>query len=192
MPTRDLPPRAHRSRVDTAVPGPHNQRVAKNSRVPGAVGAIPVVGGLIKTADSQAQFLQEMLEQNARLVGQFPATMKSFNDTLERFNQTVARLDQVVTTIEAATERVLGPLEQVSAKLERAVAAVDLPSLRDVPARLESLRAEALPALRAATDTQRQVALLSATVERVVAVLSEMPGAGILRRIATGHAESGS
>ena len=34
--------------------------------------------------------MQELLEQNARLIGQFPATMKTFNDSLERFNQTVA------------------------------------------------------------------------------------------------------
>ncbi|MEO6886907.1 MAG: hypothetical protein ABI232_11590 [Jatrophihabitantaceae bacterium] len=163
--------------------------MAKNSRVPDAVGAIPLVGDLLKTADNQAQFLQDMVEQNARLVGQFPTTMKNFNDALERFNQTVGRLDKVVSTIEAATERVLGPLEEVSAKLERVLTAVDLPSLRDIPARLDSLRAEALPALRAATDTQRQVAMLAATVERVITVLGEIPGASILRRITAGRGE---
>ena len=52
-------------------------------------GAIPVVGDLVRSADAQARWMQELLEQNARLVGQFPATMKTFNDSLERFNQTV-------------------------------------------------------------------------------------------------------
>jgi hypothetical protein len=41
--------------------------------------------------------------------------------------------------------------------------------------------------LKAATDTQRQVQLLTSTIERVVATLSELPGAGILRRLATGR-----
>ena len=111
-----------------------------------------------------------MLEQNARLVGQFPATMRTFNDSLERFNQTVQRLDRAVTQIETATRTLVVPLERIAAVLD--------------PKLFESLRKEALPALRAATDTQRQVARLQGTVERVVAVASELPGAGILRRLA--------
>lgn len=95
--------------------------MVKASRVPPAVGALPVVGDLVRQADTQAQWLQDMLEQNARLVGQFPATMRTFNDTLERFNQTVARLDRAVTTIEAATDRVVRPLERVVPVLERQV-----------------------------------------------------------------------
>ncbi|MEO8887721.1 MAG: hypothetical protein ABI301_04220 [Jatrophihabitantaceae bacterium] len=165
--------------------------MAKTSRVPSAVGAIPVVGDLIKQADSQAQWMQDMVEQNARMLGQFPATMKSFNDTLERFNETVARLDRIVSTVEAAVDRMLGPLEVLAPKLERLVSVVDIPSVQDIPEVLDALRKEALPALRAATDTQRQVALLSTTVERVAGVLSELPGAGILRRIATGRADLG-
>jgi ABC-type transporter Mla subunit MlaD len=144
----------------------------------------------MKQADNQAQWMQELIEQNARLVGQFPATMKNFNDTLERFNQTVARLDKVVSTVEAASDRFIGPLEELAPKLERLVSVVDIPSVRDIPDVLDALRKEALPALRAATDTQRQVALLSATVDRVVSILSELPGAGILRRIATGRPDA--
>jgi ABC-type transporter Mla subunit MlaD len=74
--------------------------VAKTSRVPSAVGSIPLVGDLMKQADTQAQWLQELVEQNARLVGQLPATIKTFNDSLERFNQTVGRLDRMVTQVE--------------------------------------------------------------------------------------------
>jgi ABC-type transporter Mla subunit MlaD len=176
--------------VDTDGATADNHRVPKNSRVPSAVGAIPVVGDLMKQADNQAQWMQELIEQNARLVGQFPATMKNFNDTLERFNQTVARLDKVVSTVEAASDRFISPLEDLAPKLERLVSVVDIPSVRDIPDVLDALRKEALPALRAATDTQRQVALLSATVDRVVSILSELPGAGILRRIATGRPDA--
>jgi GTP1/Obg family GTP-binding protein len=131
--------------------------MAKSSRVPPAVGAIPVVGDLVNKADSQAQWLQELVEQNARMLAQLPETMRNFNASLERFNQTVDRLDRMVTRVERTT---------------------DLVSLAD------SLRKETIPALRAATDTQRQVALLQATVERVATVLSELPGAGLLRRLA--------
>ncbi|MGI8761864.1 MAG: hypothetical protein ACR2LF_11345 [Jatrophihabitantaceae bacterium] len=164
--------------------------MAKNSRVPAAVGAIPVVGELVKQADSQAQWLQDTIEQNARLVGQFPDTMKSFNDALERFNQTVARLDRVVSGVESATAQVLGPMEDVAARLERLAATIDVRSLGDIPDVLNAMRKEALPALRAATDTQRQVALLTATVDRVVGLLAELPGAGVMRRMGGRRSEA--
>lgn len=150
--------------------------MAKNSRVPSAVGAIPVVGDLVKQADSQAQWLQDMLEQNARLVSQFPATLKSFNDSLEQFNKTVGRLDRTVTRIESAANQMTAPLDRV----------------RDLPEALESLRREALPALRAATDTQTQVAVLTATLERIISLIAELPGAGIVRRMAAGRPDAES
>jgi ABC-type transporter Mla subunit MlaD len=152
----------------------------ESSRVPSAVGAIPLVGDLVKSADQQARWMQEVLEQNARLVGQFPATMKAFNDSLERFNQTIGRLDRAVTRIEGASKNLVGPMERVAG-------ALDPKTLREIPEVLDALRKEAVPALRAATDTQKQVALLQATIDRVIAVLSELPGAGMLRRLATGE-----
>jgi ABC-type transporter Mla subunit MlaD len=149
----------------------------ESSRVPSAVGSIPVVGDLVKSADQQARWMQEILEQNARLVAQFPATMKSFNDALERFNQTIGRLDRAVTRIETASKNLTGPLEKVSA-------ALDPKALRDIPEVLDAVRREAVPALRAATDTQQQVARMQATIDRVIAVLGDLPGAGVLRRLA--------
>jgi ABC-type transporter Mla subunit MlaD len=155
----------------------------ESSRVPSAVGAIPVVGDLVKSADHQARWMQEVLEQNARLVGQFPATMKSFNDSLERFNQTIGRLDRAVTRIETASKNLTGPMEKMAG-------ALDPKTLREIPEILDALRKEAVPALRAATDTQRQVALLQATIDRVIAALGELPGAGMLRRLATGDSQA--
>lgn len=93
--------------------------MAKSSRVPPALGALPVVGELAKQAEEQARWIQDLLEQNTRLVAQLPATMKSFNDSLERFNQTVARLDRVVGQVEAAAGRLIGPLEQLSRRVDR-------------------------------------------------------------------------
>jgi ABC-type transporter Mla subunit MlaD len=150
--------------------------MAKNSRVPGAVGSIPVVGDLLKQADGQAQWLQDLVEQNSRLVGQLPATMKNFNDTLERFNQTVTRLDAMVTRVESTANQLIGPVDQIDKLINR----LDLPQLA------ETLRREALPALRAATDTQKQVALLTSTIDRVTAMLAELPGMGLMRRFAGG------
>lgn len=170
-------------RLDTAGGSHYESGVAKNSRVPSAVGAIPLVGDLVKQADSQAQWLQELLEQNARLVGQLPKTVKSFNDSLERFNEMVTRLDGVVTSIEGTTAALVGPLEQVVPALDRVMGTLDLPRMREIPDVLDALRREALPALRAATDTQKQVALLTATMDRVIAVLNELPGAGLVRRL---------
>lgn len=163
----------------------YKRQVAKNpehSRVPSALGAIPVVGDLAKQAEAQAQWMQEVVEQNARLVGQFPATLKSFNDALERFNDTVSRLDRAVTRMETATRNLTGPVDRLTA-------ALDPRTLRELPGALEALRKEALPALRAATDTQRQVAVIQQTLDRVVAVLGELPGAGLLRRMAAPRSE---
>ena len=178
-----------RRTVDTYPVTAYESPVAKkseSSRVPSAVGAIPVVGDLVRNADAQARWMQEVVEQNARLLGQFPATMKSFNDALERFNQTVSRLDHAVTQLDRATSTLTGPLERVTSALDPRV-------LRDLPATLESLRSslaeETLPALRAATDTQQQVALLQSTLERIVAVMAELPGAGILRRVSSGRVD---
>jgi ABC-type transporter Mla subunit MlaD len=93
--------------------------MTNKSRVPPAVGSIPVVGELVKQAEEQARWLQDVVEQNARLVGQLPATMKSFNDSLERFNQTVARLDRVVSRVERAANQLIGPLDLLAQRMDR-------------------------------------------------------------------------
>jgi ABC-type transporter Mla subunit MlaD len=153
------------------------------SRVPAAVGSIPLLGGFVKGADAQAQWVADLLEQNARLVGQLPATLKSFNDGLERFNQTVTQLDRSVARIEQATRALTGPLDRVAS----AAGAFDPKTLRELPDTLDTLRREAVPALRAATDTQRQVASLAATIDRVVALIGELPGMGVVRRLRAGR-----
>lgn len=181
---------AARSSRSTGTPSSgYESRVAKNpdsSRVPSAVGSLPVVGGLVKNAEAQAKWMQEIVDQNARLVAQFPATMKSFNDSLERFNQTIGRLDRLVTQLERTSKSLTGPMERI-------VAAFDPKSLRDLPEALDSLRqslvSEALPALRATTETQHQVDRLQASVERVITLVSELPGAGTLRRLVTGRTD---
>lgn len=136
--------------------------MSKTSRVPSAVGAIPVLGELVKRADGQAQWVQELIEQNARMLSQLPATMKALNDSLERFNQTVGRLDSVVTRIETTATQLLSPLEQVAPNLDRMVSV--------------------------ATDTQRQVALLTSTIDGLTGLLNELPGAGFVRRFTGGRA----
>ncbi len=54
--------------------------------------------------------------------------------------------------------------------------------MRDIPELVDTLRHEALPALRAATDTQQQVAALAAMLDRMADLLGELPGAGLVRR----------
>jgi len=149
--------------------------MAKKSRVPSAVSAIPIVGDLARRADSQAGWVQDLVEQNTRLIGQLPATLKAFNDSLERFSQTVARLDRLVTRVESVTNQLIGPLEEIGPRLER---------VREIPDLVDTLRREALPALRAATTTQNQVAVLTSTLDRALGIISELPGAGLVRRIA--------
>ena len=175
---------SYRTPVDSGASASYQSGMAKNSRVPSAVGSIPVVGDLVKTAEGQAQWMQELVEQNARLLGQLPTTIKTFNDSLETFNLTVQRLDRVVTRLDAVTTQLTGPLEQVMPQLNRITSVLDPKTLADLPAALDSLRREALPALRAATDTQKQVALLTAMVERVLGIVGELPWTGLVRRFA--------
>lgn len=142
-----------------------------------------MLGDLARQIESQARWLQELVEQNARLVSQLPATLKSFNDSLERFNQTVGRLDRTITRIETSTARLTAPMERLSS-------ALDPGALRELPDLVEALRREALPALRAATDTQQQMAVVQTTLDRIVAVVADLPGAGLLRRM-TGPGQGG-
>jgi ABC-type transporter Mla subunit MlaD len=127
--------------------------------------------------------MQELVEQQARLVGQLPATLKTLNDSIERFNQTVSRLERATSRIESTAGTLTSPLATLAAALEPA-------RLGELPEVLDMLRKEAGPALRAATDTQRQVALLQATVDRIIALVSELPGAGFVKRMA-GNATRG-
>lgn len=177
----------YRTPVDTGPMAGYQSPMAKNSRVPSAVGSIPVVGDLVKQADTQAQWMQELVEQNARLVGQLPNTMKTFNDSLETFNLAVQRLDRVVTRLDSATQQLITPLEQMTPQLNRLTSVLDPKALADLPGALDALRKEALPALRAATDTQKQVALLTSMVERVLGIVSELPGVNLVRRFAPGQ-----
>jgi hypothetical protein len=81
-------------------------------------------------------------------------------------------------------------MQDLAPRLEKLVSAVDVNSVRELPGVLDALRKEALPALRAATDTQKQIALLTTTVERVVGVLNDLPGAGLVRRVVGGGERS--
>jgi len=92
----------------------------------------------------------------------------------------------MVTQVETATNQLIGPMQEIAPRLEEANRRVDVNSVRDLPGVLDALRKEALPALRAATDTQKQLALLTSTVERIVGILGELPGAGLVRRFAAG------
>ena len=87
----------------------------------------------------------------------------------------MTRLDRAVTRIEAAARSVTGPLERVTSSL-------DPKALREIPETLDALRRETLPALRAATETQNRIAGLQSTLDRIVGVIADLPGAGVLRR----------
>jgi ABC-type transporter Mla subunit MlaD len=83
--------------------------------------------------EAQARWFQDLLEENARLVGQLPATLRSFNDALEHFNETIGRLDRVVRRLETASANLTGPVERLSTVL-------DPRALRDLPELARSLR----------------------------------------------------
>lgn len=153
----------------------------QSGRVPDLVGSLPVVGSLAKTADLQAQWMQDMVEQQARLLGALPDALRNLNDSIERFNQNVQRLDRTITRIESATGTIVAPMEKIAS-------AVDPANIPDLPDLFDLLRKETIPALRAATDTQRQMALLQSTVDRIAALLNDLPAVRLMKRM-TGQGE---
>jgi ABC-type transporter Mla subunit MlaD len=152
-------------------------------------GNIPLVGGAIRQLEEQTAAIGKLIEDQARLVAALPTTLRLANDSLVAFASTVQRLDTLVRRLDNLTRPLEEPLTALAPRLERLVPILDMPALQDVPEMLDAVRREGLPALAAVADTQRQVAVIAASVERLMEGIddtlrrvSELPGANLIGR----------
>lgn len=150
---------------------------------------LPLVGGLVRQLEEQTAAIARLLEDQARLVAALPSTIRLANDSLVAFASTVQRLDKLVRRLDNLTQPLEDPLTALAPRIERLIPILDMPQLQDVPAMLDAVRQQGLPALAAVADTQRQVALIAASVERLMEGIedatrriADLPGAALIGR----------
>jgi ABC-type transporter Mla subunit MlaD len=160
---------------------------------------LPIVGGLVRQLEDQTAAIAKLVEDQAKLVAALPSTIRLANESLVAFASTVQRLDKLVRRLDALTLPLEHPLTELAPRLERLIPILDMPQLHDVPEMLDAVRQQGLPALAAVADTQRQVALIAASIERLMEGIDDtlrrvgdLPGAALLGRRLTRPAKKGA
>ena len=140
---------------------------------------IPTVGDVIRLAADEAEALAAL-----------PGSLALLNRSLTSFAQTVARLDKLVQRLDRLTEPLEEPLAALAPRLQALVPLLDEDLMKSLPAVLDSVNRNAVPALEVIGQTQAQVASIAASMERLMHVmddgftrLSELPGVGLVTRL---------
>ena len=140
---------------------------------------IPTVGDIIRLGTEQAEALAAL-----------PGALALLNRSLTNFAQTVARLDNLVQRLDRLTEPLEVPLTALAPRLQALVPLLDEELMGTLPAVLESVNRNAVPALELIGQTQAQVASIAVSMERLMHVmddgfarLAELPGIGLVTRL---------
>ena len=140
---------------------------------------IPTIPDLVRLGQEQIEALASLPESIALL-----------NRSLASFAQTVTRLDTQVKRLDRLTEPLEEPLSQLAPRLQALVPLLDEDLLAALPAVLDSVARNAIPALEVIGQTQSQVATIASSVERLmtgmddtVARLADLPGIGLVSRL---------
>lgn len=140
---------------------------------------IPTVGDVIRLATEEAEALAAL-----------PGSLALLNRSLTSFAQTVARLDKLVQRLDRLTEPLEGPLTALAPRLQALVPLLDEELIGTLPAVLDSVNRNAVPALELIGQTQAQVASIAVSMERLMHVmddgfarLAELPGMGLVTRL---------
>ena len=119
-----------------------------------------------------------------------PESLAVLNRSLTSFAATVARLDTLVQRLDRLTEPLEAPLTALAPRLEALVPLLDEELISSLPAVLDAVNRNAVPALEVIGQTQAQVASIAASVERLMGVvddtlvrLQDLPGAGLVSRL---------
>lgn len=149
---------------------------------------IPTVSDLVRLGTEQVEALAAL-----------PESLTVLNRTLTSFAGTVARLDRLVQRLDRLTEPLEEPLAALAPRLEALVPLLDEELIANLPAVLEAVNRNAVPALEVIGQTQAQVASIAASVDRLMRVmddtltkLADLPGAGLVSRLRTKNAPSAS
>jgi len=140
---------------------------------------IPTVGDIVRLGTEQAEALAAL-----------PGSLTLLNRSLTSFAQTVARLDKLVQRLDRLTEPLEEPLTALAPRLQALVPLLDEELISSLPAVLDSVNRNAVPALELIGQTQAQVASIAVSMERLMHVmddgfarLAELPGMGLVTRL---------
>ena len=119
-----------------------------------------------------------------------PRSMVVLNRSLTSLAETVTVLDQLVRRLDRLTEPLEGPLTALAPRLEALVPLFDEEVIESLPAVLDSVERNLVPALEVMGSTRAQVASIATSVERLMSImddsfsrLQEMPGAFLISRL---------
>jgi hypothetical protein len=144
---------------------------------------IPTPGDLVKYGAEQIEAL-----------AQLPESISMLNKSLTSFASTVSRLDKLVQRLDRLTEPLEGPLTALAPRLEALVPLLDEDVIASLPAVLDAVKRNAVPALEVIGQTQAQVASIASSVDRLMHVmddtfarLQDLPGMSLVNRLRAGN-----
>lgn len=147
---------------------------------------IPTIADLVRLGSEQVEALVAL-----------PESLALLNRSLTSFAATVSRLDTLVQRLDRLTEPLEEPLTALAPRLNALVPLLDEEVLASLPAVLDAVNRNAVPALEVIGQTQAQVASIAASVERLMHVmddtfarLQELPGLGLVSRLRSGSERS--
>jgi hypothetical protein len=145
---------------------------------------VPTVGEAIRVATEQLEALATL-----------PQSIVLLNRSLTSLAQTVGRLDKLVRRLDRVTEPLEAPLAALAPRLDALVPLLDPDLIGSLPAVIDAIRRNAIPALEVIGQTQAQVASIAASVERLMTImddgfsrLQDLPGAALVNRLRGGGA----
>jgi hypothetical protein len=119
-----------------------------------------------------------------------PRSVVVLNRSLTNLAETVAVLDLLVRRLDRLTEPLEEPLTALAPRLEALVPLLDEQVIQSLPAVLNSIERNAVPALELMGHTREQLASIAASVERLLSVMEEgfarfqeLPGAFLVSRL---------
>lgn len=140
---------------------------------------IPTVSDLVKIGTEQIEALTQL-----------PESLALLNRSLTSFAATVSRLDTLVQRLDRLTEPLEEPLSALAPRLDALVPLLDEDVLASLPAVLDAVNRNAVPALEVIGQTQAQVASIASSVDRLMHVmddtfarLQDLPGVGLVSRL---------
>jgi hypothetical protein len=149
---------------------------------------IPTVNDMLRAGTEQVEALAAL-----------PRSVVVFNRSLANFAQTLDRLDELVRRLDRMTGPLEAPLTALAPRLEALVPLLDEEVTGSLPAVLDSVQRNALPALELMGETRAHVATMAASVERLTAIMEdgftrllELPGVSLVNRIRGGQPPKGA